>query len=89
MCWDVPQCNVVPMSDPSPSPETLLAAALEISGAAERRAYLYRACGGDAALRPEVESLLEANAAAGEFLRHPPPIGASAAPETMFIPSLP
>jgi hypothetical protein len=48
------------MSDLKPSPETLLAAALETSGAAERRAYLDRACGGDAALRQEVESLLDA-----------------------------
>ena len=30
-------------------PTSLLAAALEISDAAERRAYLDRACGGDAA----------------------------------------
>ena len=49
------------MSDQKPSPETLLAAALEISGAAERRAYLDRACGGDAAVRQDLESLLAEN----------------------------
>ena len=59
------------MSDPKPSPETLLAAALEISGAAERRAYLDRACGSDAALRQDLESLLAAHEQAGEFLLHP------------------
>ena len=46
------------MSDQKPSPEILFDAALEIKGAEERRAYLDRACGGDAALRQEVESLL-------------------------------
>jgi serine/threonine protein kinase/WD40 repeat protein len=76
------------MSNQKPSPETLLAAALEISGAAERRAYLDHACGGDAALRQEVESLLDANAAAGEFLLHPAAIGAGAAETTMLIPPL-
>ena len=77
------------MSDPLPSAETILAAALGIGDPAERRAYLDGACAGGAALRAEVESLLEANAVAGEFLLHPPPIGASAAQKTMFIPSLP
>ena len=56
------------MSEPPPSPETLLAAALEISGADERRAYLDRACGGDVALRKEVESLLAADEQAGGFM---------------------
>ena len=78
----------MPMSEPSPSPETLLAAALEIGDTAEQRAYLDRACGGDAALRAEVESLLAANAAAGEFLLHPAHIGASAAQKTGLLPPL-
>ena len=76
------------MSEPSPSPETLLAAALEISGAADRRGYLDGACAGDAALRQEVESLLAADSAAGEFLLHPAGIGAVAAQKTMLIPPL-
>jgi ankyrin repeat protein/serine/threonine protein kinase len=73
------------MNNQPPSPETLLAAALDISGAAERRAYLDRACGGDAALRAEVESLLAANSAAGEFLLRPAAIGAGAAQETVSM----
>ena len=78
----------MPMSEPTPSPETLLAAALEIGDTAEQRAYLDRACGGDAALRAEVESLLAANAAAGEFLLRPAHIGASAAQRAMLLPPL-
>jgi serine/threonine protein kinase len=76
------------MSEPSPSPETLLAAAVKIGDTAEQRAYLDHACGGDAALRAEVESLLVANAAAGEFLLRPAHIGASAAQKTMLLPPL-
>ena len=56
------------MNDQPPTPETLLAAALEIPGAAERRAYLDRACAGDAALRQEVDSLLAAHEQAGGFM---------------------
>ena len=76
------------MSDPKPSPETILAAALEIADPVARRAYLDRACGGDAALRQEVESLLDASAAAGKFLLCPAGIAAGAAQKTVFIPSL-
>ena len=73
------------MNNQPPSPETLLAAALDIREAAERRAYLDRACGGDAALRKEVESLLAANFAAGEFLLRPAAVGAGAAQETVSM----
>jgi tetratricopeptide (TPR) repeat protein len=38
---------------------------------AERAAYLEEACAGETGLREEVESLLEADAAAGEFLETP------------------
>jgi WD40 repeat protein len=76
------------MSAPSPSPETLLAAALEISDAAARRTYLDRACGGDAALRAELESLLAASSAAGEFLLRPAAVGAGAMQETVLMPPL-
>lgn len=64
------------MSDPVPTPETVLAAALELSDAAERAACLDRACAGNAALPQEVESLLAAqDAAPASFLktaRRPP-----------------
>src|SRR3954447_18382365 len=42
-------------------------------GAADRAAYLDRACAGDPALRASVESLLRANAGASGFMAHPPP----------------
>ena len=76
------------MSDPKPSPETILAAALEITDPVARRAYLDRACGGDAALRQEVESLLDASAAAGKFLLRPAGLGAGASQKTVLIPPL-
>jgi tetratricopeptide (TPR) repeat protein/serine/threonine protein kinase len=46
--------------------------ALELPSA-ERQAFLDCACGGDAALRAEVESLLQANTCAGSFLESPVP----------------
>ena len=76
------------MKHPNQRAEELFATAIEIADAAARRAYLDQACAGDADLRQEVESLLVANSAAGEFLRHPPPVGASEAQKTMFIPPL-
>ena len=59
------------MSNQPLSPEAILAAALEVTGAAERRAYLDRACAGDAGLRQEVESLLAAHEQAGGFMTAP------------------
>ncbi len=56
------------MSQQPPSPETILAAALEIEGVAERLAYVVRASAGHAALRQEVESLLAAHEQAGGFM---------------------
>src|SRR5262249_16192484 len=47
--------------------------ALELRSAVERQAYLDGACGGDAALRAEVDSLLQASARAGSFLESPAP----------------
>ena len=46
--------------------------ALEIRSPAQRQAYLDQACAGNAALRAEVEALLEASADAGHFLESPP-----------------
>src|SRR5690242_7228849 len=51
-----------------PSVETLLCEALELPSAEQRKAYLDKACGGDQALRREVETLLSAHDRAGDFL---------------------
>jgi hypothetical protein len=53
--------------------ETIFAAALERNSPAERAAYLDEACAGDAPLRQQVEELLRAHAAAGNFLAVPAP----------------
>src|SRR5262249_5904450 len=45
--------------------------ALAIASPADREAYLDQACAGNAALRAEVEALLEASADAGQFLEPP------------------
>src|SRR5262249_21663216 len=57
-----------PMSDAERHLMTLFGEALELASAAERAAYLDRACGSDQALRQEVEALLEAHAKVGRFL---------------------
>src|SRR5262249_26379838 len=57
--------------------ELLFAAAVELSDPAERRAFLDRECGGDAALRGRGERLLAADAQTASFLSH----GAAAAVE--------
>src|SRR4051794_35545408 len=54
-----------------PSVETVFGEAMEIASPAERAAFLDRACGGVAALRRHVESLLDAHVRAGEFLVEP------------------
>src|SRR5437870_1672992 len=58
-----------------PRANDLFLKALELRSADERRDYLDGACAGDAALRAEVESLLDASARAGSFLglRQPAP----------------
>jgi hypothetical protein len=52
--------------------ETLFAAALRLP-ANERTAFLDRECAGDAQLRQRVDTLLQADAQAGEFLDEPAP----------------
>ncbi len=52
---------------------SIFAAALDIADAAERVAYLDRACGNDAALRRQVDRLLVAQGELGSFLDQPPP----------------
>src|SRR5262245_1249003 len=54
-----------------PRANELFLKALELCSAGERQEYLNGACAGDAALRAEVESLLEASARAGSFLESP------------------
>ena len=55
-----------------PRANDLFLKALELGSSDERRQYLDQACGADAALRAEVESLLEAGVRAGGFLESPP-----------------
>src|SRR5262245_11101922 len=61
--------------------EALFFAALEKEAAAERAAYLDAACGGDAGLRRQVERLLKAHPAVGDFLQTPAPQQLARAPE--------
>src|SRR5262245_28249146 len=60
-----------------PRANGLFLRALEVHSASERNSYLDEACGGDAELRAEVESLLEASDRAGSFLESPA-VGVSA-----------
>jgi serine/threonine protein kinase len=55
----------------APALEALFFAALEKGTAAERAAYLDKACGGDAELRRQVEKLLRAHPGVGDFLNKP------------------
>jgi eukaryotic-like serine/threonine-protein kinase len=59
------------MTTNKPTPDEILAQAVEISDLAERKAFLDRACVGDDALRKEVESLLVAYVKSGSFLDGP------------------
>src|SRR5689334_18716675 len=61
------------MTEPSLPEESIFAQALEISCAAERLAFLDRACGANQALRAEVEGLLRADARSGDMLDLPDP----------------
>jgi serine/threonine protein kinase len=60
--------------------ETIFAAALGKSNAAERSAYLDEACGGDAGLRRRVEALLASHDKVGNFLERPAVEQLAAAP---------
>src|SRR5262245_56291245 len=62
----------------NPRANDLFLNALELGSPGKRQEYLDGACAGDAALRAEVESLLEASARAGGFLE-PPAVGRPAA----------
>ena len=63
----------VAMNTPNQNAKEIFAEALALIEPAERRAYLDRACGGNLALRDEVESLLHAHGQAGNFLAQPMP----------------
>ena len=49
--------------------DNIFGQALEIADVKERAAFVERACGGDATLRQEVESLLKADQGAGDFMK--------------------
>src|SRR5438552_16523247 len=66
------------MNHATPDVKSIFGHALEMESAIDRAAYLDQVCGGDAALRAEVEGLLGALDRAGGFLRQP-----AAAPEGM------
>lgn len=58
-----------PMNPPANSAENVFARAIELSPGAAREELLAAECAHDPALRREVESLLQAHDAAGDFLR--------------------
>jgi serine/threonine protein kinase/tetratricopeptide (TPR) repeat protein len=59
------------MIEPSLPEETIFSQAIEIKSQAEREAFLDEACGRNSTLRAEVESLLRADARAGDLLDLP------------------
>jgi Serine/threonine protein kinase len=61
---------MVPTADPI---ESILAAAVEIDADVERRAYVERACAGDADLKRRVDELIDNHFRAGSFLEFPAP----------------
>src|SRR5581483_1879073 len=71
------------MSEEDHSLRAIFLAALEIDDPGNRAAHLDRACGGDAALRRQVEELLQAHAQAGGFLPDKPAQGPSGAPAAL------
>jgi serine/threonine protein kinase/WD40 repeat protein len=61
------------MTPAVPSIESILASAVELCSAAERRQFVEQACGGDAELQRRVEELIENHFRAGSFLESPAP----------------
>ncbi len=59
------------MTPAAGSLELILAAAVEIGGDAERRAYVEQACAGDADLKRRVEEMIDNHFRAGSFLEPP------------------
>jgi hypothetical protein len=62
------------MSEQQNSLQIIFVEALEIEDAQQRAAFLFQACGTDSALRREVEELIQAHAAAGNFLPEQPAV---------------
>jgi hypothetical protein len=60
------------MGELDPRLENIFAAAMDIADAEQRAAFVERACGGDEALRREVEALVQADQGAGAFMRAAP-----------------
>jgi eukaryotic-like serine/threonine-protein kinase len=56
------------MNEQSLPEESIFLSAIELESAAERAAYLHRACGDNVKLRAEVEALLQANLKSGDLL---------------------
>src|SRR3954470_7490836 len=56
------------MSEKNKLPREIFNEAVEIADAQQRAAYLTSACGDDAALRQQVEALIQSHQAAGAFL---------------------
>jgi serine/threonine-protein kinase len=59
------------MPPPAPTPESILAAAVELASEAQRRQYVAQACAGDTELQRRVEELIENHFRAGSFLESP------------------
>src|SRR5262245_21227672 len=75
------------MPEPTGRERAIFEAALELTSAGERRAYLSGACGDDAELRKAVETLLRAHEQAGGFLPEDDPNPAAAPGGTVRISS--
>jgi len=60
-----------PMSNTPSSSETIFARAIAINSPQEREAYVREACGGDLALRGQIEKLVADHLRAGDFLEGP------------------
>src|SRR3954452_24739923 len=67
------------MSSATRDVKSIFGQALEIAAADDRAAFLDQACGPDAALRADVDGLLQALEQAGGFLHRPAPPGGTAA----------
>ena len=68
-----------PMAEWNPQANDIFVRAVEIDAPVDRRLFLEQQCGGDAALRAQVDSLLAAGGKVGSFLEKPavpaPPAG--------------
>jgi serine/threonine protein kinase len=72
------------MNEPEYSLRRIFTDALDVADAAERAAFVQRACGTDAELRHKVEALLRAHEQAGGFL-NPPVAAESARSSTVLV----